>query len=143
MSTIIYHNHHIIPKHAGGTDAPENMILLTSEEHAEAHLKLYEEHGRWQDKLAWLGISGRKGREELIQMAQSLGGKKNKDKKHTKEAIEKMSVAKLGKKHPNRKSPPPFTSEAKHNMSEAQMGKKDSLETRKKKSEAQKKRWAK
>ena len=37
MPTIIYHNHHIIPKHAGGTNAPDNIARLTVEEHSEAH----------------------------------------------------------------------------------------------------------
>ena len=38
----IYHKHHIIPKHMGGTDDPSNLIELTIEEHAEAHRKLFE-----------------------------------------------------------------------------------------------------
>ena len=54
----IYHSHHIIPRHAGGTDDPENIILLTIEEHAEAHRLLYEKYGRWQDFYAWKGLSG-------------------------------------------------------------------------------------
>lgn len=40
------HKHHIIPKHAGGSDDPSNIVVLTVEEHAEAHRKLYEKHGR-------------------------------------------------------------------------------------------------
>lgn len=52
------HLHHVIPKHIGGTDDPSNLIELTVEEHAEAHRKLYEEFGRWQDLLAWKGLSG-------------------------------------------------------------------------------------
>ena len=51
------HKHHIIPKHAGGTDDPSNFIELTVEEHAEAHKKLYEQYGRIQDKVAWLGLA--------------------------------------------------------------------------------------
>lgn len=58
ISMTIYHKHHIIPKHAGGTDDPSNLILLTVEEHAEAHRLLYEEHGRLQDYYAWKGLSG-------------------------------------------------------------------------------------
>ena len=61
------HKHHIIPRHMGGTDNPENIVELTIEEHAEAHRKLYEEHGRWQDELAWKGLSGQIGKDELIQ----------------------------------------------------------------------------
>ena len=49
------HEHHIIPKYAGGTDSPDNLIKLTVEEHAEAHRKLYEQYGRWQDRVARIG----------------------------------------------------------------------------------------
>jgi|LULS01.1.fsa_nt_gb hypothetical protein len=60
------HKHHIIPRHAGGTDDPSNIIYLTIEEHAEAHRVLYEKYGRWQDELAWQGLSGQIGKEEII-----------------------------------------------------------------------------
>jgi hypothetical protein len=53
----IYHKHHIIPKHMGGSDEPSNLIELTVEEHAEAHRKLYEEHGNEYDKIAWLSLT--------------------------------------------------------------------------------------
>jgi hypothetical protein len=56
MSRTILHKHHIIPKHAGGTDDPSNLIYLTVEEHAEAHKLLFEQYGRWQDELAWKGL---------------------------------------------------------------------------------------
>lgn len=62
--TIYYHRHHIIPRHAGGTDDPSNIIQLTVEEHAKAHKKLWEEHGRWQDRLAWLSLTNQIGKEE-------------------------------------------------------------------------------
>lgn len=52
------HWHHIVPKHAGGSDDPSNLILLSVEEHAEAHKKLWEQYGRWQDKIAWQTLSG-------------------------------------------------------------------------------------
>jgi hypothetical protein len=51
------HKHHIIPKHIGGSDNPDNLIELTIEQHAEEHRLLFEKHGRWQDKLAWLGLA--------------------------------------------------------------------------------------
>lgn len=69
------HRHHIIPKHAGGGDNPENIIELTIEEHAEAHRILYETHGHWQDRLAWLALSGQIGKEEAIKIAQQNGDK--------------------------------------------------------------------
>jgi hypothetical protein len=74
MNKSIYHRHHIIPRHAGGNDEPSNIVLLTVEEHAEAHKKLWEEHGRIQDKLAWLMLSkqieaGRSAYAELMRLA--------------------------------------------------------------------------
>lgn len=75
MSTTIYHWHHIVPKHMGGTDDPSNLIKLTVEEHAEAHRKLWEEHGLWQDRLAWMGLSGMIDHQECIRLAQSEGSK--------------------------------------------------------------------
>lgn len=56
---IQYHMHHSIPKHAGGTDDPSNLIKLTVEEHADAHRVLWEQYGRPEDKLAWLMLSGK------------------------------------------------------------------------------------
>jgi hypothetical protein len=55
---ITKHNHHIIPKHAGGTNDPENLVELTLEEHAEVHLKRFEKYGQWQDETAWKALSG-------------------------------------------------------------------------------------
>lgn len=49
----------------GGTDDPSNLVELTVEQHAEAHRLLWEQYGRWQDKLAWLGLSRQIGKEEL------------------------------------------------------------------------------
>lgn len=54
-----HHWHHIIPKHAGGTDDPSNLVRLTVAEHADAHRLLWEQHGRPEDKLAWLLLSGK------------------------------------------------------------------------------------
>ena len=113
------HWHHIIPKHMGGSDDSSNLVLLTIEEHAEAHKKLWEQHGRWQDKIAWKTLSGQitiqEAREQMMKynnpmckpevLAKMSGNnhwskrEKNKDKKlfgeinpmHKPEVIEKMS----------------------------------------------------
>lgn len=75
MSKTIYHNHHIVPKHMGGTDDPSNLIKLTIEEHAEAHRILYEKYGLWQDKLAWQGLSKMIDRQEIISISIKEGAK--------------------------------------------------------------------
>lgn len=70
------HKHHVIPKHMGGSDEPENIVELTIEEHAEAHRKLYEEHGHWQDMLAWKGLLGLLTSDECSFIAIQEGAKK-------------------------------------------------------------------
>ena len=70
------HKHHIIPKHLGGSDEESNLVELTIEEHAEAHKKLYEEYGRWEDKLAWQGLAGLVTKEELVREMLRESGKK-------------------------------------------------------------------
>lgn len=62
------HTHHIIPRHAGGTDDPSNLIELTIEEHAEAHRLLHEQHGRWQDLVAYRGLQGLITEEERMKI---------------------------------------------------------------------------
>ena len=95
MSKSIYHNHHIIPKHAGGTDAPENIVRLTRLEHAQAHYKLWLEHGKSED----LGATVILARGEIDGL--DVSGKNNPfyGKKHTPEAIEKCRNAFKGRKH--------------------------------------------
>lgn len=70
----MWHWHHKKPKHAGGTDDASNLELLTVAEHAEAHKRLYEEFGRKEDEIAWRGLCGMLGKEDLIKELQSLGG---------------------------------------------------------------------
>lgn len=75
MSSI-YHKHHIVPRHMGGTDDSSNIIELTVEEHAEAHLKLFEEYGKEEDRIAWLTLSGQASKPEIMRMASKLGRKR-------------------------------------------------------------------
>ena len=92
----IYHKHHIIPRHMGGTDDPDNLIELTVEEHAEAHRKLYEEHGRWQDKLAWKALSGQVSSAEISQIARKEAMKE----RWTEEAREEQRQKWTGERNP-------------------------------------------
>ena len=70
------HLHHIVPKYVGGTDDRSNLIELSIEEHADAHKELFEKYGRWQDKLAYQGLSGMTSNEECMKKSMSEGGKK-------------------------------------------------------------------
>jgi hypothetical protein len=91
----LYHKHHIIPKHAGGTDDPSNIVTLTIQEHAEAHFILYKTYGRWQDYIAWLALENSIPKAKIIKLKQSLA---TKGKKQTKEHIEKRKL--IGEKNP-------------------------------------------
>tara|TARA_B110000858_G_scaffold95786_1_gene110321 strand:+ start:2853 stop:3341 length:489 start_codon:yes stop_codon:yes gene_type:complete len=84
----------------GGSDDPSNLIELTVEEHAEAHRKLYEEHGLWQDKVAWQGLAGLIGHDEIMrEMWDARKGEGNTfyGKKHTEETKRKISESRKGK----------------------------------------------
>jgi hypothetical protein len=94
------HTHHIIPRHAGGTDDPSNLVELTIEEHAEAHKQLYEQYGRWQDLVAYRGLQGLITEEERIEImyaARRGGGNFFYGKKHTEETKRKISENRKGK----------------------------------------------
>jgi len=60
----------------GGTDDPDNIVELSVEEHAAAHLKLYEEHGNELDRVAYEALSGMVTKEEVIQQVLSEAGKR-------------------------------------------------------------------
>lgn len=69
------HNHHIIPKSMFDRDSPEhqaycenpdNLILLSVEDHIKAHELLYEIYQRQQDQGAVLLLSGRNAEAEVV-----------------------------------------------------------------------------
>ena len=85
--------HHIVPRHIGGTDDPNNIRSLTIEQHAEAHRLLWEQYGRWQDRAAWLLLS--KHTEEGWAILTREGGRRGgatwKGKTHSVETRAKLS----------------------------------------------------
>jgi hypothetical protein len=106
------HKHHIVPKHCGGSDDPTNLVELTPKEHADAHRKLYEEYGRWQDYLAWQGLAKLSTNTDHIKLVLSAAGKKgrairqsnggNKGMKYNMEKIKALGTRK-GEKNPSAK----------------------------------------
>jgi hypothetical protein len=92
------HKHHIVPRHAGGTDDSSNIIELTIEQHAEAHKKLYRKYNRWQDRVAWLSLAGIMKDEERIY--EILRNSNPGGYKHTEETKNKLSLMRRGKNNP-------------------------------------------
>lgn len=117
MSNTIYHMHHIVPKHIGGTEDPSNLVKLTIKEHSEAHRELYEKYGRLEDKLAWMGLSGMIGKDEIISEIWKRNG----------EAVGKLSSK--GRKYPK-------SEETRQKISNTLKGKKQSEETKKKRADS-------
>lgn len=74
LKHFMKHKHHIIPKHMGGSNDPSNLIELSVEEHSQAHLKLYEQHGKKEDLCAYYMLSGKSQDPEFKKMVCSLGG---------------------------------------------------------------------
>jgi DNA repair exonuclease SbcCD ATPase subunit len=117
---IHWHKHHLIPRHAGGTDDPSNIIKVNTALHSFLHKQLYEEHGRWQDKIAYECLSGRISKEEAIRQAQSLGQKGKKKPPSVVQAIIESNKRRCGEKHHfyGKKRPP----ETLKKMSESHLG---------------------
>ena len=67
------HRHHIIPKHAGGSDDASNLVILTVEEHADAHNLLWCIYKNPKDKIAELALLGQIGTEEAQKLAWKAG----------------------------------------------------------------------
>lgn len=68
------HKHHRVPKHAGGTDEPDNIVVLSRYDHACAHLALYYRHSMVKDLCAYYML---KCEMEKFRSAYGhLGGKK-------------------------------------------------------------------
>ena len=67
--SIYTHTHHIIPRHAGGTDDPSNLVELTIEDHAIAHEVRYRIYGDDRDRVAAQMIRGQiSGYDAFIEM---------------------------------------------------------------------------
>jgi hypothetical protein len=70
------HKHHIVPLYCGGLDIKENLVEISVTQHAMFH---YCNWCLWKDdrdRLAWKGLSGEIGKEEIIRELRSMGGKK-------------------------------------------------------------------
>ena len=117
----------------GGTDDPENLVELTVEEHAEEHRKLYEEHNKIEDYIAWKTLSGQIGKDEALTLARSIGGKK----KMSEES--KAKLRESCKKRYERQLADGTWEEANRKRSESHKGKVRSEEHAKNNAESRKK----
>ena len=84
----------------GGSDDPSNLIELTRKEHAAAHLKLYETHGKKEDLGAYYLLTGQT--DEAAKICSVLGGlvqgKRNAESGHIQRIQKLADPAAAGKK---------------------------------------------
>jgi hypothetical protein len=76
---INYHTHHLVPKHAGGTDDPSNLVRVNKAMHALMHRLRYQETGDYYDCCAANLLSGNwtaeQARVEALKHGQQLSEK--------------------------------------------------------------------
>lgn len=118
--------HHIIPKCLGGSNLPENLVLLTAEEHFVAHQLLVKMHPG-NGKLLWAISAMRNATGKMVRNNKMYGwlrkrfaeyiSQVSKGRTASPETREKQRLAKLGKKRG------PHSPETKQKMSEASKGK--------------------
>ena len=139
MSTIIYHNHHIVPKYRCkeigiDPDFPENIVRLTRSEHGQAHYERWLKHKDPRDLSA----------AQLLALGEidgiDLSGENHPSwgKKRTPETRKKMSVSAKKRTTPNGMQGKTHSEEIRKKMSIFQTNRFRSPETRKKMSEVQK-----
>jgi hypothetical protein len=83
----VYHNHHIVPKHAGGSDDETNLIKVSLTQHTMWHFANWQLWRRKEDFLAYKGLGGQVPGEEMTlerrKIGQINGGKAKTPKKQS------------------------------------------------------------
>ena len=123
----IYHTHHIVPRHMGGTDDPSNLIKVNTALHAFLHRLLWEEYGKWEDKIAWKMLSEQISCAEAAQEARrlaNLGNKHFEGKTHSDEYKKELSemMKEKRKKYPTMGNHQPHSDETKEKIRKASLG---------------------
>ncbi|UPW37879.1 baseplate hub subunit and tail lysozyme [Escherichia phage vB_EcoM_ESCO10] len=103
--------HHIVPKSMGGSEDKSNFVLLTAREHFVAHQLLYKIHKNRSMAHAMINMcadsTGNRVNSKLLDWHRKAKAKAQSEmvsgenhpmynKKHKKETLEKMRLAKLG-----------------------------------------------
>jgi len=67
------HKHHIIPRYEGGTNLQENLVELSTVQHAMWHYAEWTRKKDQRDYLAWKCLSGQIGKEEIQSIKSKIG----------------------------------------------------------------------
>ena len=78
----IIHKHHVIKFKNGKRIRTNTLVVYTIKEHAKEHKRLWELGGHWKDELAYKGLSGLIGKEEMLREVYKHNGENRIGKKH-------------------------------------------------------------
>lgn len=97
-------SHHIVPRHAGGGDEPENLVRLEYRQHVFAHKLLWKAYGRLEDHYAYVMMSGQDGEKKREVL--SAIGRRNVESGHldrirplANNSAQRAWARELGRKH--------------------------------------------
>jgi hypothetical protein len=154
-----FERHHIIPESSGGSNSNENLVLLTAREHYICHWLLYKINPTKENAFSWWMMSNSDGNIYHIERKRQSSRKYeyarnafsahisviHKGKNLSKDHKQKLSASKLGEKNPM--SGKKHSEEHKAYLSKINLGENNHFygkthdeETRKKISDAAKKR---
>lgn len=74
---VYYENHHIIPRHMGGSDEKDNLVLLTFREHILSHYILWRIYKKDGDKLMFLMRSGQTEESQKLRVKLAVEANRN------------------------------------------------------------------
>jgi hypothetical protein len=101
----------------GGTYDPSNVVLLTIRQHALAHKKLFQQHQKYEDWLAWKALSGQISKKDLSEEVEQLR------RQHISEGLQGRVVSQQTREKISRSNKgKPKSLKHRANLSAAQMG---------------------
>ena len=83
---ITWHRHHIVPRHAGGSDDPSNLLKCNIAMHAFMHEQRYREIGDEYDRIAAATLRGQIPHAEASKLALIESNKKRKGVKRPRQS---------------------------------------------------------
>lgn len=100
---MVFHKHHIIPRHAGGSNDPSNLLKCNIAMHAFMHQLRYQEEKEEYDRLAYLGLSKQITTAELHRAARVHSNKTREFSKESRKKLSDFRKTITGKDHPRAK----------------------------------------
>jgi NUMOD3 motif len=93
----IYHDHHFVPRHSGGTDDPSNIVRVTVAEHVAFHYERWVVTGDRFDEIAWKALAGQITMSEASRRAILEARERSRGQPRSEETRKKISDSSRGR----------------------------------------------